>query len=46
MLVKVNSNKLILDSGCTRHVCGEKSQFLSFKKKIGGIVIIGDSKKL
>ncbi|KAK1396192.1 hypothetical protein POM88_006055 [Heracleum sosnowskyi] len=44
--VKVNANQWILDSGCTRHMCGDKSQFLSLKMKKGGSVTIGDNKTL
>ena len=43
---KVKPNQWILDSGCTRHMSGEKSQFLSLKMKKGGRVTIGDSKTL
>ena len=43
---KVKPNQWILDSECTRHMSGDKSQFLSLKMKKGGRVTIGDNKTL
>lgn len=43
---RVKSKQWILDSGCTRHMSGDKFQFLSLKMKKGGSVTISDSKIL
>ena len=36
-------NKWIIDSGCSRHMTGDKSKFLSLVAKEGGLVTLGDS---
>ncbi|XP_074347328.1 uncharacterized protein LOC141686177 [Apium graveolens] len=42
-LVHVPRNKWIIDSGCSRHMTGDKSKFLSLIAKEGGLVTLGDS---
>ena len=34
-----------LDSGCSRHMTGDRSHFNSFKSKVGGEVTFGDNSK-
>ena len=34
-----------LDSGCSRHIIGEKSKFVSLKAKKGRYIIYGDNNK-
>ena len=34
------------DIGCTKHISGDKTQFLSLRMKKGGRVTIGDRKTL
>ena len=46
LAAKIKSTQWIIDSGCTRHMCGDKTQFKSLKMKRGGGVTIGDSKTL
>ena len=46
LAARVKSTQWILDSGCTRHMSGDKAQFLSLQMKKGGRVTIGDSKTL
>ena len=46
LAAKIKSKQWIIDSGCTRHMCGDKSQFISLTMKRGGGVTIGDSKSL
>ncbi|XP_063942869.1 uncharacterized protein LOC108194565 [Daucus carota subsp. sativus] len=46
LAAKIKSTQWIIDSGCTRHMCGDKIQFKSLKLKRGGGVTIGDSKTL
>ena len=46
LAAKIKSTQWIIDSGCTRHMCGDKTQFKSLKLKRGGGVTIGDSKTL
>ena len=41
--VHVPRNKWIIDSGCSRHMTGDKSKFLSLVAKEGGLVTLGDS---
>ncbi|XP_074346374.1 uncharacterized protein LOC141685153 [Apium graveolens] len=41
--VHVPRNKWIIDSGCSRHMIGDKSKFLSLIAKEGGLVTLGDS---
>ncbi|KAK1385648.1 hypothetical protein POM88_023383 [Heracleum sosnowskyi] len=36
-------NKWIVDSGCSRHMTGDKSKFISIDAKDGGLVTLGDS---
>ncbi|XP_021728393.1 uncharacterized protein LOC110695472 [Chenopodium quinoa] len=46
MKVLVRGNKLwYLDSGCSKHMTGDKSKFLSLKDYPGGTVTFGDNKK-
>ncbi|KAL8092978.1 hypothetical protein AgCh_035017 [Apium graveolens] len=40
--VHVPRNKWIIDSGCSRHMTGDKSKFLSLVSKEGGLVTLGD----
>ena len=46
LAAKLKLNQWILDSGCTSHMCGDKSQFKKLKMKKGGRVTIGNSKTL
>ena len=39
------SNLWYLDSGCSRHMTGDKTQFLSLVAHNGGCVTFGDNKK-
>ncbi|KAK8663729.1 hypothetical protein V6N13_083536 [Hibiscus sabdariffa] len=39
------SNSWYLDSGCSRHMTGDKSRFLELKPKSGGVVTFGDNSK-
>ena len=34
-----------MDSGCSRHMTGNQSKFVSLSKKDGGLVTLGDNKK-
>ncbi|KAK1391540.1 Serine/threonine protein kinase SRPK1 [Heracleum sosnowskyi] len=36
-------NKWIIESGCSRHMTGDKSKFLSIDARDGGLVTLGDS---
>ena len=39
-----NSRRWYLDSGCSRHKCGKKNQFITIEaKENGGVVIFGDN---
>ena len=38
-------NKLYLDSGCSRHITGDKEQFTKLEAKDGGCVTFGDNAK-
>ncbi|KAK8500261.1 hypothetical protein V6N12_029978 [Hibiscus sabdariffa] len=40
-----SANSWYLDSGCSRHMTGDKSRFLEFKSKSGGVVTFGDNSK-
>ncbi|KAL4324324.1 hypothetical protein GQ457_11G019910 [Hibiscus cannabinus] len=40
-----SANSWYLDSGCSRHMIGDKSRFLEFKSKSGGVVTFGDNSK-
>ncbi|KAL8109944.1 hypothetical protein AgCh_025879 [Apium graveolens] len=46
LTARVKSTQWILDSGCTRHMSGDKAQFTSLQMKRGGRVTIGDIKTL
>ncbi|KAK8978841.1 hypothetical protein V6N11_034749 [Hibiscus sabdariffa] len=39
------ANSWYLDSGCSRHMTGDKSRFLELKPKSGGVVTFGDNSK-
>ncbi|KAK8601870.1 hypothetical protein V6N12_051694 [Hibiscus sabdariffa] len=39
------ANSWYLDSGCSRHITGDKSRFLELKPKSGGVVTFGDNSK-
>ncbi|KAK9017314.1 hypothetical protein V6N11_079793 [Hibiscus sabdariffa] len=39
------ANSWYLDSGCSRHMTGDKSKFLELKPKSGGVVTFGDNSK-
>lgn len=41
--VHIPKNKWIIDSGCSRHMTGDKSKFLSLIASDGGLVTLGDS---
>ena len=41
----VASNKWVLDSGCSRHMSGNSTKFITLEHKIGGSVTFGDNKK-
>ncbi|KAK8568979.1 hypothetical protein V6N12_007512 [Hibiscus sabdariffa] len=38
-------NSWYLDSGCSRHMTGDRSRFLELKSKSGGVVTFGDNSK-
>ncbi|KAK9033645.1 hypothetical protein V6N11_049831 [Hibiscus sabdariffa] len=40
-----SANSWYLDSGCSRHMTGDKSRFLELKSKSGGVVTFGDNSK-
>ncbi|KAK9044451.1 hypothetical protein V6N11_058351 [Hibiscus sabdariffa] len=40
-----SANSWYLDSGCSRHMIGDKSRFLELKSKSGGVVTFGDNSK-
>ncbi|KAK8624782.1 hypothetical protein V6N13_089668 [Hibiscus sabdariffa] len=40
-----SANSWYLDSGCSRHMTDDKSRFLEFKSKSGGVVTFGDNSK-
>ena len=43
-LVTKNSKRWYLDNGCSRHMCGDKNQFITIEpKKDGGVVTFGDN---
>ncbi|GKU87574.1 hypothetical protein SLEP1_g1955 [Rubroshorea leprosula] len=42
---KLKKEKWYLDSGCSRHMTGDKSQFLNLKAMEGGTVTFGDNAK-
>ncbi|XP_031264437.1 uncharacterized protein LOC116122767 [Pistacia vera] len=42
---KLGANKWFIDSGCSRHMMGDKSLFTSLKPKNGGNVTFGDNSK-
>ncbi|XP_057459283.1 uncharacterized protein LOC130749945 [Actinidia eriantha] len=43
--VKSMKDHWYLDSGCSRHITGDKAQFTSLKPKDGGLVTFGDNSK-
>ncbi|KAK2973950.1 hypothetical protein RJ640_027579 [Escallonia rubra] len=43
MKAKVDPNKWILNSGCTRHMTGDRSLFSHITPKDGGLVTFGDN---
>ena len=45
LAARIKSIQWIINSGCTRHMCGDKTQFRSLKIKRGGVTI-GNSKTL
>ena len=45
MKEKKCSSMWYLDSGCSRHMSGDKSQFVSLKSKKNGYVTFGDNNK-
>ncbi|XP_038989467.1 uncharacterized protein LOC120113034, partial [Phoenix dactylifera] len=44
-LPKAWEAKVTLDSGCSRHMTGDKSLFVTLKSKEGGVVTFGDNAK-
>ncbi|XP_039689400.1 uncharacterized protein [Medicago truncatula] len=44
-LITVKKKPWYLDSGCSRHMTGDKQSFLSFTKKEGGLVTFGNNEK-
>ncbi|KAE8693144.1 hypothetical protein F3Y22_tig00110819pilonHSYRG00446 [Hibiscus syriacus] len=42
---ETNSNSWYLDSGCSRHMTGDKSRFIELNAKNGGEVTFGDNSK-
>jgi hypothetical protein len=38
----MNNNLWYLNSGCSRHICGDKGQFKKFKFMNGGLMTIRD----
>ncbi|GMI98499.1 hypothetical protein HRI_003519200 [Hibiscus trionum] len=40
-----SKNSWYLDSGCSRHMTGDKSRFVEIKPKSGGVVTFGDNSK-
>ena len=43
-LATKNFRRWYLDSGCSRHMCGDKNQFITIEpKEDGGIVTFGDN---
>ncbi|GMI84085.1 hypothetical protein HRI_002077800 [Hibiscus trionum] len=40
-----SKNSWYLDSGCSRHMTGDKSRFVELKPKSGGVVTFGDNSK-
>ena len=39
-----NFKRWYLDNGCSRHMCGDKNQFITTKpKEDGGVVTFGDN---
>ena len=40
-----DKNQWYLDSGCSRHMTGDKNQFISLESKDGGNVTFGDNAK-
>ncbi|GMJ08622.1 hypothetical protein HRI_004531400 [Hibiscus trionum] len=40
-----SQNSWYLDSGCSRHMTGDKSRFMDLKPKSGGVVTFGDNSK-
>src|SRR5437667_6618557 len=43
---KVPSHQWIVDSGCTKHMTGDETKFISLEKKKGGRVTFGDNNTL
>ncbi|GAU41293.1 hypothetical protein TSUD_374180 [Trifolium subterraneum] len=44
--LEVKRRPWYLDSGCSRHMTGDRNSFLSFEKKEGGSVTFGNNEKL
>ena len=42
---KAKDFKLIMDSGCSRHMSGKSSLFSEISQKEGGTITLGDKKK-
>ncbi|WP_439126601.1 hypothetical protein, partial [Photobacterium alginatilyticum] len=45
MRSKLNEDKWFLDSGCSRHMTGDKTKFTTLAPKDGGYVTFGDNGK-